>query len=466
MNRFLCVHVIEIVVSHPALMNMRGSSCKEIKGMHNKIFYCNESGCEERLSLHVSQGDKVASRDNGLDDSIPHYVADIKKTTMPKSSKYKYISQQACALKQWGQKCIAVLRNERGRAQEYLDSAHILILVFDMHGHVSFINKKGAGFLGYTKEEVIGKEFSGRFVPERERWKIEAMFAQSITGDDMPMEPYESIIITRNGEKRVIEWKSTVLRDKKGKAISILNCGNDITHRKKAERALLESSAKIKRFTSFVSHDLKNPAVSLIGLTRCLKKKHAHLLDEKGKMLCDQIMITSEHIHLLVENINCFASIMELPLNFENVDLREICMAIKKEFHQQLLSRNIFLSGCDSSTLVKMDRMSILRTLRNLIDNALKYGGDTLSAIVIGYEESGERHVISVRDNGKGFNEKERDNIFTAFTRSTTSGEVYGTGLGLAIVKEIAEKHGGDAWAESTVETGTIFYISIAKNLS
>lgn len=434
--------------------------------MHNKIFYSNESGCEERLSLHVGQGDKVESRDNGLGAKIPDYVASIKKKAMLKSAKYKYILQKARALEQWVQKCIAVLRNERGKAREYLDSAHIIIIVFDMHGHVSFINKKGSDLLGYTKKEVIGKEFSGRFVPERERLKFHAMFTRSITGDDMPVEPYESIIVNRNGEERVIEWKSTVLRDKKGKAMNILSSGNDITHRKNAERALLESSEKIKRFTFFVSHDLKNPAVSLIGLTRCLKKKYAHLLDEKGKMFCDQIMVTSEHIHLLVENINCFASTMELPLNVENVNLEEICVTIKKEFYQQLLSRNISLSGCNSSPLVKMDRMSILRTLRNLIDNALKYGGDTLSAIAIGYEESGERHVISVRDNGKGFDEKERDNIFAAFTRSTTSGDVYGTGLGLAIVKEIAEKHGGDAWAESTVETGTIFYISIAKNLS
>jgi len=238
-----------------------------------------------------------------------------------------------------------MLRNEKGKAQEYLDSAHIIILVFDMHGHVSFIKKKGAAGLGYTEKEVIGKE-----------------------------------------------WKSTILRDKKGKAINIHSSGNDITHRKNAERALLESSEKIKRFTYFVSHDLKNPAISLIGLTRCLKRKYA------------------------------------IPL-------------------------------------FKMDRVSILRIFRNLVDNALKYGGDTLSSIAIGYEESGDRHVISVRDDGKGFDEQDRDNIFAAFTRSTASGDVYGTGLGLAIVKEIAAKHGGDAWAETAVGEGAIFYISIAKNL-
>jgi signal transduction histidine kinase len=112
-----------------------------------------------------------------------------------------------------------------------------------------------------------------------------------------------------------------------------------------------------------------------------------------------------------------------------------------------------------------VDKVSILRIFRNLIDNALKYGGDTLRSIAIDYQDSRDYHIISVRDDGKGFDMKERENIFAAFTRSSTSGDVYGTGLGLAIVKEIAEKHGGDAWAESTLGEGATFYISIAKNL-
>jgi signal transduction histidine kinase len=60
---------------------------------------------------------------------------------------------------------------------------------------------------------------------------------------------------------------------------------------------------------------------------------------------------------------------------------------------------------------------------------------------------------------------RRRENIFASFTRSSASGDVDGTGLGLAIVKEIAEKHGGDAWARSTLGEGATFYISIAKNL-
>jgi signal transduction histidine kinase len=59
----------------------------------------------------------------------------------------------------------------------------------------------------------------------------------------------------------------------------------------------------------------------------------------------------------------------------------------------------------------KVDKVSILRIVRNLIDNALKYGGDTLRSIAIDYQDSRDYHIISVRDDGKGFDEKERKHI-------------------------------------------------------
>jgi light-regulated signal transduction histidine kinase (bacteriophytochrome) len=257
-----------------------------------------------------------------------------------------------------------------------------------------------------------------------------------------------------------------VLRDKKGEISSILHSGNDITDRKNAEIALLKSAEKIKRFAYFVSHDLKNPAISLIGLTRCLTRRYENVIDEKGKKFCQQIMTKSEQINLLVENINCFVATTELPLCVENFDLKEACCAIKEEFCDRLLSREICFTACNSFPIIRADKLSLIRILRNLIDNSLKYGGHALNTIEIGYMDGRDTHVISVRDNGKGFEEKERKKIFAAFTRNTTSEEAYGTGLGLAIVKELAERHGGSAWAELNRGRGVTFYISISKNLT
>ena len=99
------------------------------------------------------------------------------------------------------------------------------------------------------------------------------------------------------------------------------------------------------------------------------------------------------------------------------------------------------------------------------MDNSLKYGGERLSKIWTGYEESEDFHIFSFSDNGKGLKEEDSEKIFGAFQRNETSRGVEGAGLGLTIVKEIAEQHGGKVWVEPRSKKGTTFYISISKNL-
>jgi signal transduction histidine kinase len=115
---------------------------------------------------------------------------------------------------------------------------------------------------------------------------------------------------------------------------------------------------------------------------------------------------------------------------------------------------------------IKADRLSIIRALRNLVDNALKYGGEALSEINIRYKESRESHILSIRDNGIGLKEQDyHQDIFAPFIRIKTSKGIEGSGLGLTIVREIAEKHGGQVWLEPGQERGLTFYVSIPKNL-
>jgi signal transduction histidine kinase len=114
---------------------------------------------------------------------------------------------------------------------------------------------------------------------------------------------------------------------------------------------------------------------------------------------------------------------------------------------------------------IKADRLSVLRILRNLVENALKHGGDDLGEVAIGYEESDEFHVISVSNDGVPIRLKDPEQIFGPFQRHETSKGIEGTGLGLAIVKELAEQHGGKVRVESGPEKGTAFYIFISRYL-
>ncbi len=97
---------------------------------------------------------------------------------------------------------------------------------------------------------------------------------------------------------------------------------------------------------------------------------------------------------------------------------------------------------------------------RNFVDNSLKYGGEHLSEIRIGYRELDEFHVFSVSDDGWGISEKDAEKIFQMFQRGSSSSGIKGAGLGLAIVKEIAERHCGEVSVKAGLEKGVTFRAS------
>ncbi len=238
-----------------------------------------------------------------------------------------------------------------------------------------------------------------------------------------------------------------------------------IIKRREAERDLINQAELIKSFTNSVSHDLKNPAIAILGLTRILKKKYQQLSREKLENFIDQITKSSEQIVLLSEDINAYISTREAPVHFKSLDMRNIWQTIRDEFEPQLKKRKIEWIEAESIPKIRADQNGLIRVYRNLVDNALKYGGSNLSEISLGYEASGTHHVLSVQNDGEIIPPEDIETIFEVFRRKGGEASPPGTGLGLAIVREIAKHHKGNCWAESDAEGKITFYISIARNL-
>ncbi len=227
-----------------------------------------------------------------------------------------------------------------------------------------------------------------------------------------------------------------------------------------ANWALERQSERVRNFAYSISHDLKSPAISLHGLTRRLRKKYRAVLDERGKTYCDHILKASEQIISLVEQINKYISAKEGRILIQQIEMKEILGLIRQEFLDSLDSRGIIWQVPEVIAPVRADRVCVTRILRNLVDNALKYGGNDLSRIEIGFEESEENHIFSVSDDGAGINEEDRQGLFEMFSRKSEKGKPDGAGMGLAIVKELAERHGGSAWLDERTCAG--FKVSVA----
>ncbi len=267
------------------------------------------------------------------------------------------------------------------------------------------------------------------------------------------------------GKARYVEVNSYPVLDNTGNVAQVIEYTQDITQRKELEELQRSNAERIKLFAYSVSHDLKSPLVGIRGLTNLLHTKYKDSLDERGRDYCDQIRKASENALRLIEEINAFIGAKENHVTFDKIDPKEVFQTIRCEFDPLLKARNIKWSEPGSCPEIRADKLSLLRVFRNLVDNALKYGGPELSEIALGYEESEEYHTFLVADNGAGISSKYCEEIFEPFKRRNGSRDIDGTGLGLSIVKEMAEKHHGKVWAEQGPAGGATFYVSISKNL-
>jgi PAS domain S-box-containing protein len=138
------------------------------------------------------------------------------------------------------------LREERDRAQTYLDLVGAIIVVLDHEGRVTLINRRGCEVLGYREDEILGKNWIDHFIPEHERSLIRKGFSRAVAGKVRMGDIYENAVLTKSNEERIILWNNAVIRDVDGNLISIISSGEDITERKQAEEALQESEEKYR----------------------------------------------------------------------------------------------------------------------------------------------------------------------------------------------------------------------------
>ena len=135
------------------------------------------------------------------------------------------------------------LRLERDQAQRYLDTAEVILLRLDIEGRILLVNRHACSILGWTPDELIGRDWIETCLPARIRAGCRTKLAGLLGGEPSVM---ENPVLTRSGEERLVEWRNTVLRDEQGKIIGSLSSGTDITERTSAARELQETEERMR----------------------------------------------------------------------------------------------------------------------------------------------------------------------------------------------------------------------------
>jgi len=360
-----------------------------------------------------------------------------------------------------------VLRDERNRAQDYLDVAGVILVVIDNDQKVSLINRKGCEILGYREKQIIGKDWCDNFVPEKARSKVKLIISSLLKGQLELFEHVENPVLTKSGEQRIVAWHNTILHDEKSRIEAILSSGEDITERKRTEQQkteLLEQVENINQelqdFAYVVSHDLKVPLRGIKTLVEWLATDYADKIDRDGKEKMALLTARVDQMHNLIDGVLQYSRVGRIHEEQTQVNLSELVSEVIETIGPD---ENIEIEVENELPTILCEQTRITQVFQNLLSNAIKYMDKPKGQVKVGCMEEYGYWKFSIADNGPGIQSGNFENIFQIFQTSAPQDRFESTGIGLTVVKKIIEMYGGTIWVESEVGNGSTFFFTLPR---
>jgi signal transduction histidine kinase len=221
-----------------------------------------------------------------------------------------------------------------------------------------------------------------------------------------------------------------------------------LSEREKLISQLEANNAELERFTYTVSHDLRNPLVTIKGFLGMLDKDIKDNQLERVQKDFQRIAGAADKMDELLTDLLELSRIGRIVNPPEEIDLVSLTQEALEMLDARIRSKNVIVTVSSDLPAMYGDRIRLREVIENLISNAIKYMGDQPEPkIEIGARGMGNESIIFVKDNGMGIEERYQSRVFTLFEKLDPT--IEGTGIGLALVKRIIETHGGRVWVES-----------------
>lgn len=354
---------------------------------------------------------------------------------------------------------------------ELLELAHNFIFVRDMSGAVTFWNRGAEEGYGWSKAEALGK-ISHQL--------LQTQFPSPLSEIEQEMVAKshwegELIHTTRDGRHLTVESRWALLRDDAGTPKAFLEINHDISDRRRWEEGMRRLHANLERrteeleaankeleaFTYTVSHDLRAPLRHIDGFSKLIIDDHAGEFSEEAREYFGIVRESVQHMGELIDDLLHLARLGRKPLRFQPTSLQSMAEEVQGELTRANPLRHIEWK-IQSLPWVECDPALIRQVFVNLLANAVKFTRPRDPAIIeVTSTPKNGVPVISVRDNGVGFNMKYAAKLFGVFQRLHRSEDFEGTGVGLATVQRIILKHGGRIWAEAGLDQGATFFFTL-----
>lgn len=218
-----------------------------------------------------------------------------------------------------------------------------------------------------------------------------------------------------------------------------------------------ETDVRLERFVATALHDVRNPLNTASLHAQLLVMQYGKGMDEEPMRIASEIPRQLTKARKVLDGIEKIIGVLFTPSSWDVVPLEKALdssiQSLEPEFRR-------WSGRLERETLpeVRGNGEQLKEVFKQILSNALRFGGAEPSVIQITCLSSESGCTVSIRDNGPGFEPKYAAEIFEPFKRLHDL-ERSGAGLGLALCREVLSRHGGRIWAESKPDEGSVFHM-------
>ena len=354
------------------------------------------------------------------------------------------------------------LRQTNRYNRELLEVSIDPLVTIGSDGNITDINKAVELVTGYSREQIIGTDFSNYFTDyDKAKAGFKEVFRKGFVKN------YALEIQHKNGNITPVLYNATIYKDENGDIIGVFAAARDISQLKRAENKLqnaitkLEISNKeLKEFAYVASHDLKEPLRMIKSFLMLLERKYVDSLSDEANDYIKYAIDGSNRMDMMINDLLEYSSVENKEIEFNYLNSKKIVEQVLTNL-KPFIDENNAVVTVDSLPVIYANEPQMVQLFQNLISNGIKYCDKKIPKIHISSIIKDNYYVFSVKDNGIGIDKDQLKRIFVIFQRLHTRDEYNGTGIGLAISKKIVKNHRGNIWALSEPGIGTTFSFTI-----
>ena len=349
------------------------------------------------------------------------------------------------------------IKNTEARYSSLIETMNDGFIHADENDIVRFANERFYELVGYSEEEIIGKDNhslllegeSLQFANQKNELRAKGISDQ-----------YELKIRRKDGNYIYVIVHSRPVFDNDGKFGGVVATFTDITERKQSEDRVNEINKELDQFAYVVSHDLKAPLRAINSLSTWIEEDLHDKMDEETRSSMTLLRGRVGRMEALINGVLDYSRVGRQKATVENVHLGELLDEVV-----DLLSPDpgFKINLPNNLPSLKTEKIKLQQVFSNLISNSLKYHDKDSGNIDISIKDMGELYEFSVKDDGPGIDPQYHDKIFVIFQTLKSKDEVESTGVGLSIVKKIINDAGGSIRVESNPGEGAAFIFSWPK---